>query len=99
LPKHTNLDNLVKHAAQEEREVSARAGDIFDKAFGFTRADEAVAAGIYPYFKPIAEQHGGTVKVDGRETITSGSPKTPAWRGRPWPSSTSTVRAARARAT
>jgi 8-amino-7-oxononanoate synthase len=75
LPKHTNLKNLVKHPAQEsqEGEVSARAGDIFDKAFGFTRADEAVAAGIYPYFKPIAEQHGGTVKVDGREMIITGS--------------------------
>ena len=72
MPKHTNLNNLVKHPAQEE-EVSARAGDIFGKAFGFTRADEAVAAGIYPYFKPIAEQHGGTVKVDGREMIITGS--------------------------
>jgi 8-amino-7-oxononanoate synthase len=72
LPKHTNLNNLVKHPAQEE-EVSERAGDIFDKAFGFTRADEAKEAGIYPYFKPIAEQHGGTVKVDGREMIITGS--------------------------
>ncbi len=72
MPKHTNLNNLVKHPAQEG-EVSARGGDIFDKAFGFTRADEAVAAGIYPYFKPIAEQHGGTVKVDGREMIITGS--------------------------
>jgi 8-amino-7-oxononanoate synthase len=73
LPKHTNLNNLVKHPAQESEEVSARAGDIFDKAFGFTRADEAMAAGIYPYFKPIAEQHGGTVKVNGREMIITGS--------------------------
>ena len=72
MPKHTNLNNLVKHPAQEE-EVSERAGDIFDKAFGFTRADEAMQAGIYPYFKPISEQHGGTVKVDGREMIITGS--------------------------
>jgi 8-amino-7-oxononanoate synthase len=72
LPKHTNPNNLVKHPEPQE-EVSARAGDIFEKAFGFTRADEAVAAGIYPYFKPIAEQHGGTVKVDGREMIITGS--------------------------
>jgi 8-amino-7-oxononanoate synthase len=69
LSKHTNPNNLVRH----QEEVSARAGDIFDKAFGFTRADEAMAAGIYPYFKPIAEQHGGTVKVDGREMIITGS--------------------------
>jgi 8-amino-7-oxononanoate synthase len=73
LSEHTKLNHLVKHPAQESEEASARAGDIFDKAFGFTRADEAVAAGIYPYFKPIAEQHGGTVEVDGREMIITGS--------------------------
>jgi 8-amino-7-oxononanoate synthase len=72
LPKHTNPNNLVKHPAEEEK-VSARADDIFGKAFGFTRADEAMAAGIYPYFKPIAEQHGGAVRVDGREMIITGS--------------------------
>ncbi|MDQ3792126.1 MAG: pyridoxal phosphate-dependent aminotransferase family protein [Actinomycetota bacterium] len=32
-----------------------------------------MAAGIYPYFKPISEQHGGIVKVDGREMIITGS--------------------------
>jgi 8-amino-7-oxononanoate synthase len=63
----------VEHPAQEPEEASARAGDIFDKASRFTRADEAMAAGIYPYFKPIAEQYGGTVKVDGREMIITGS--------------------------
>jgi len=73
LPKQTNLNNLVKHQTQESEEVSAQAGDVFDKAFGFTRADEAIEAGIYPYFKPIAEQHGGTVRVDGREMIITGS--------------------------
>jgi 8-amino-7-oxononanoate synthase len=61
----------VRQLAQEE--IAAGAGDIFDKAFGFTRADEAMAAGIYPYFKPIAEQNGGAVKVDGREMIITGS--------------------------
>ncbi|MDP8947785.1 MAG: pyridoxal phosphate-dependent aminotransferase family protein [Actinomycetota bacterium] len=63
----------MEHPAQEPEEASARAGDIFDKAFRFTRADEAMAAGIYPYFKPIAEQYGGTVKVNGREMIITGS--------------------------
>ncbi len=50
-----------------------RTGDIFDKAYAFTRADEASAVGMHPYFKPIAEQHGGTVVVDGREMIITGS--------------------------
>ncbi len=56
-----------------KRQERLGAGDIFDKAFSFTRADEAMAAGVYPYFKPIAEQRGGTVKVDGREMIITGS--------------------------
>jgi len=71
LPEHTNTNNLVRRLAQEN--VAVGAGDIFEKAFGFTRADEAMAAGIYPYFKPIAEQNGGAVKVDGREMIITGS--------------------------
>jgi 8-amino-7-oxononanoate synthase len=50
-----------------------RSSDIFDKAFAFTRADEAKAAGLHPYFKPIAAQHGGTVIVDGREMVITGS--------------------------
>jgi 8-amino-7-oxononanoate synthase len=73
LSNHSNLDNLVKNHVREQGDDSPRAGDIFDKAFSFTRADEAIAAGIYPYFKPIAEQHGGTVRVDGREMIITGS--------------------------
>ena len=52
---------------------AARPGDIFSKAYSFTRADEAVAAGMHPYFKPIAEQRGGKVVVDGREMIITGS--------------------------
>lgn len=58
---------------RETEERAGRAGDVFDKAFGFTRADEAIAAGVYPYFKPIAEQNGGTVVVEGREMIITGS--------------------------
>ncbi len=49
------------------------AADAFEKAFAFTRADEAMAAGMHPYFKPIAAQHGGTVDVAGREMVITGS--------------------------
>ncbi|MDQ3965753.1 MAG: pyridoxal phosphate-dependent aminotransferase family protein [Actinomycetota bacterium] len=58
------------------RTSPAPAGDIFDKAFSsFTlaRADEAMSVGIYPYFKPIAEQRGGIVVVNGKEMIITGS--------------------------
>jgi 8-amino-7-oxononanoate synthase len=47
--------------------------DIFDKCYNFTRADEAKALGIYPYFKPIQEVKGNKVKVDGKEMIMVGS--------------------------
>lgn len=47
--------------------------DIFDKAYNFTRADEAEAAGMHPYFKPIAEQFGGEVVVNGKKMVISGS--------------------------
>ena len=46
---------------------------IFDKCNEFTRADEAIAMGIYPYFSPIQEVYGNKVKVDGKEIIMVGS--------------------------
>jgi 8-amino-7-oxononanoate synthase len=46
---------------------------IFDKCYNFTRADEAKAMGIYPYFTPIQEVKGNKVKVDGKEMIMVGS--------------------------
>lgn len=47
--------------------------DIFEKCYDFTRADEAIAAGMYPYFTPIQEVKGNKVKVDGKEMIMVGS--------------------------
>ena len=49
------------------------AGDVFSKAFNFTRAEEAEAAGMHPFFKAISAQHGGQVTVAGREMIITGS--------------------------
>jgi len=71
----TTTQVAVRASAQvgvAEPEV-ARTGDMFTKAYAFTRADEAAAAGMHPYFKPIAEQRGGSVVVDGREMIITGS--------------------------
>ncbi len=47
--------------------------NIFNKCYEFTRADEAIAMGIYPYFMPIQEVKGNKVIVDGREMIMVGS--------------------------
>ena len=43
----------------EGPEDTALVQDIFEKAHSFTRADEAEALGIYPYFKAISAQDGG----------------------------------------
>ena len=68
---------MTEHVNPEHARTSpASAGDIFDKAFSslaLARADEAMAVGIYPYFKPIGEPRGGIVTVDGREMIITGS--------------------------
>jgi len=46
---------------------------IFDKCYNFTRAEEVMEEGIYPYFAPIQEVCGNKVKVDGKEMIMVGS--------------------------
>lgn len=57
--------------APEPHESGPR--DVFAKAYAFTRVDELTAAGLFPYFRPISAQHGGTVTVDGREMVITGS--------------------------
>jgi 8-amino-7-oxononanoate synthase len=47
--------------------------DIFTKAFGFTRAREAQAMGIYPFFIPFDDSEGTTVRFGDREVIMIGS--------------------------
>jgi 8-amino-7-oxononanoate synthase len=46
---------------------------IFDKCKNFTRAREAIAAGIYPYFKVIEENLGPEVVIGGKKVIMIGS--------------------------
>ena len=47
--------------------------DVFDKCMRFTRAEEAQAADLYPYFTPIQEARGNRIKVKGRDMIMVGS--------------------------
>jgi 8-amino-7-oxononanoate synthase len=47
--------------------------NLFEKCYNFTRAEEAIAMGFYPYFTPIQEVKGNKVKVDGKEMIMVGS--------------------------
>ena len=47
--------------------------DLFEKCNAFTRAEEALAADLYPYFTPIEAVRGNKVKVRGRDMIMVGS--------------------------
>jgi 8-amino-7-oxononanoate synthase len=46
---------------------------LFDKCRGFTRAREAQAAGLYPYFMPITEAEDTTVTIHGKTKVMMGS--------------------------
>jgi len=47
--------------------------DLFTKCFEFKRADEIKALGVYPYFRPIEENEGPVVQIEGRKVIMAGS--------------------------
>lgn len=47
--------------------------DLFKKCYDFTRADEIKALGIYPYFRPIEENEGPVVQIEGRKIVMAGS--------------------------
>lgn len=47
--------------------------DIFGKISQFTAANDAKAAGLYPYFVPLEETEGTEVTVNGRRIIMIGS--------------------------
>ncbi len=52
---------------------AAKPVDLFQKCWSFTRADEVKAAGYYPYFRPIEENEGPVVMIEGRKIIMAGS--------------------------
>jgi 8-amino-7-oxononanoate synthase len=47
--------------------------DIFQKCYDFTDADRAREEGWYPYFRPVTENRGSKVIIDGRDLIMAGS--------------------------
>ncbi len=47
--------------------------DLFKKCYDFTRADEIKAMGLYPYFRPIEENEGPVVQIEGKKVIMAGS--------------------------
>lgn len=47
--------------------------DLFKKCHEFTRADDIKALGVYPYFRPIEENEGPVVQIEGRKIVMAGS--------------------------
>jgi len=47
--------------------------DIFEKAFGYTEAREAIQQGYYPYFIPMSESEGTEAVFHGQRLIMCGS--------------------------
>ncbi len=61
------------HAATPPAAAAKPPVDLFQKCWSFTRADEIKAAGFYPYFRPIEENEGPVVTIEGRKIIMAGS--------------------------
>lgn len=47
--------------------------DLFEKCWQFTRADQVKELGLYPYFRPVEQNEGPVVYMEGREVIMAGS--------------------------
>jgi 8-amino-7-oxononanoate synthase len=56
-----------------EKHTEDKPVDLFQKCWSFTRADEIKAMGYYPYFRPIEENEGPVVQIEGRKVIMAGS--------------------------
>lgn len=72
---HLPTCNQTTSASQGTYTVTEqkKPADVFEKCRSFTRADEIKAAGYYPYFRPIEENEGPVVKIEGRKIIMAGS--------------------------
>lgn len=57
----------------ESKKTRQIANDLFAKCYEFTTAKEVMAAGCYPYFRPISSGLGDEVIVNGKEMIMIGS--------------------------
>jgi 8-amino-7-oxononanoate synthase len=47
--------------------------DLFDKAKTYTRAKEAMEAGLYPFFRALTNPEGTTATFEGKEVVMIGS--------------------------
>lgn len=61
------------HLRQKSENTGTVATDLFTKCYEFTTAKEIMAAGYYPYFRPISSALGDEVVVNGKPMIMIGS--------------------------
>jgi 8-amino-7-oxononanoate synthase len=63
----------MEESMSERRSLSTIGGDIFEKAFKFSAADNARKRGIYPFFRPLDFSDGPEAQIDGKRVIMFGS--------------------------
>ena len=67
---HTDRRTMDQPVTTKEAKKTV---DLFEKCWNFTRADDIKASGYYPYFRPIEENEGPVVRIEGRKIIMAGS--------------------------
>jgi 7-keto-8-aminopelargonate synthetase-like enzyme len=72
VPQSTDMQASIRNEVHTLTEPK-KSSDLFEKCRSFTRADEIKAAGYYPYFRPIEENEGPVVMIEGRKIIMAGS--------------------------
>jgi len=75
MTSHTSSSSPVARVAhgKSSKSDTKRPVDLFEKCRNFTRADDLKATGLYPYFRPIEENEGPVVQIEGRKVIMAGS--------------------------
>ncbi len=63
----------MPQATRGSQATTTAIADVFRRAKAWTKAQEARAAGLYPYFRAIQESHDTVVVIEGREIIMVGS--------------------------
>ncbi len=70
--------SVLRQAEQKPDSQSLSLGgyqvaDLFDKVGGYTQAKEAMALGVYPYFRALSDSEGTTATFEGKEVVMIGS--------------------------
>jgi len=69
----TTEKNDAVSAEHSTNDTMTNQKDLFQKCYDFTIADEVKEKGVYPYFRPVEENEGPVVSIEGHEVIMAGS--------------------------